>query len=131
VTSRRSLPPGSRGLRLSDEPVISVVLASRQGRPQLEERLAVLAPACAGRAVELVVARACPVTEFRALQQAWPTVLWMPAPDSATPAQLRAAGMSAAEGDVVGLLDDTTPADEDWVAELHLAPRRSPVAGRG
>lgn len=90
-----------------------------------------LAPACAGRAVELVVARACPVPEFRALQQAWPTALWMPAPDNATLAQLRTAGMSAAEGDVVGIIDDGMPVDAGWVAELHESPRRQGQVARG
>jgi hypothetical protein len=111
-------------MRLSDAPIVSIVLASQRPRAELEARLAVLAPACAGRAVELVVARACPVPEFRSLQQAWPTALWMPAPDNATVAQLRAAGMSAAEGDVVGIMDDSMTAGENWVAELHESPRR-------
>lgn len=131
MTSRRSLPPGSRGLRLSDAPSLSVVVASQSARPVLEACLRALVAPCRARGIEVVVARACGVEEFQGLQEAWPAVLWMPAADGATGTTLRVAGLSAADGDIVALVDDRDPLDEPWVAELAVGRRgAAPPGGR-
>lgn len=126
MTSRRSLPFGSCGLRLSDAPQVSVVVASAADLGTLRACLRVLVPACTARAVEVVVARACDTEEFRGLQREWPQALWMPAPDGSKIGALKAAGLSAAEGDIVALIHDEQLLGDAWVAELAEGPRRTP-----
>src|SRR6185295_19233995 len=73
VAPRRTsswLPPGARGVRLSDTPAISVVLASSAPRSELDTCLAQLRPQCREHGAELIVARACDETELENLQTA-------------------------------------------------------------
>ena len=112
---RRNLPPGSRGLRLTDKPTYSLVLASTGPRAGLEQWLAALEPICLRRAVEVVVARSTSAEEFRDLQKAHPGVLFMPGPDNCTARQLRGYGLAAADGDIVVLADDASPPDPEWI----------------
>ena len=121
MTENRGLPPGHRGMRLGAEPTVSVVIASTAGRPALEALLARILRACEGGGIEVVVARACPVDEFRALSAAWPKVLFMPAPDRAGVPELRVAGLSAADGDIVRLIEDARDVDDEWLAALAPA----------
>lgn len=123
---QRTLPPGHRGLRLANGPSISIVLASTAERARLEACLDVLVPACVAHGVEVVVARSCPVTEYHELAGRYPGALFMPAPDNASPAVLRAAGLSAADGDIVGFADDGRVVDAEWVKTLAT---RGAVAG--
>ncbi|HEY2805658.1 MAG TPA: hypothetical protein VGI92_07355 [Gemmatimonadales bacterium] len=120
----RRLPPGHRGLRLGGAPTTSVVVASTRGRDVLDRLLGWLQPACQTRSIEIVVARSCPPDEYHALETAYPSVLFMPAPDGANARQLRFVGLSAADGDIVTLIDDTMTMDEDWLADL---PASSPT----
>lgn len=128
MDDHRRLPPGHRGIRLGDMPKVSVVVASTQDRASLEQFLAWLLPTCLARNVEVVVARNCPIDEYRALEKAWPSVLFMPAQDNATARQLRVAGISAADGDIVSLIEDRMPADEEWLADLPPAASPSLAA---
>jgi hypothetical protein len=105
-------------MRLGAEPTVSVVIASTAGRPALEALLARVLEAGDGGAIEVVVARACPVDEFRALSAAWPKVLFMPAPDGAGVPELRMAGLSAADGDIVRLIEDAQVVGDEWIAAL-------------
>jgi hypothetical protein len=127
VTSRRSLPPGARGLRLSSGPTFSAVIASSGSRAALEAALSEIVPAAGAESVEVVVARRCPTAEFRDLVATWPNVLWMPSPDGASTSMLRVAGFTAADGDIVVLSHDEARAAARL---LHLnarmaAPRAS------
>ena len=118
MSDQRNLPPGHRGLRLAGAPTHSVVVASASDRAALDRCLADLLPTCQSRAIEVVVARNCDVTEYRELERAYPKVLFMPGPVNATLRQLRASGLSAADGDIVSLIDDAKPIDHAWLAEL-------------
>ena len=118
---QRNLPPGHKGIRLGAEPTTSLVVASFGDRPRLERLLGSIAPACEARKMELVVARSCAAEEYRALAAAWPRVLFMPALDNATPRQLRAIGLSAADGDIVTLVDDDREIDGSWIQALPPA----------
>jgi hypothetical protein len=109
-------------------PKVSVVVASTRDSATLGRFLALLMPTCTARSIEIVVARACPPEEYRDLAAAWPSVLFMPAQDNATVRQLRVAGLSAAEGDIVTLIEDTTLPDEAWLADLPPAATPDPVA---
>jgi len=129
VTSRRSLPPGSRGLRLSDTPLYSIVVASQGEAARLHTLLAALVPVCRDRGAEVVAVRACSTDEFRDWQRGYPSVLWMPAPDTATAKQLRVAGLTACEGDIVALVSDAIANDEAALAGL-LAGQAAPAGGR-
>jgi hypothetical protein len=100
------------------------VVASSRDRALLDATLASLLPGCLACGIEVVVARACTNTEYRSLEVAYPTVLFMPGPDDATVRQLRAAGISAADGDIVSLVEDTGPVDEAWLADLTAHVQR-------
>ena len=117
-TEQRGLPPGSRGLRLAAEPTYSIVLASTQPRAVLEARLAPLLLECRALGVELVVVRSTTPTETRELAATYPYALIMPAPDNSNVRQLRAIGITAADGDVVTLIEDDRDLPEGWVAEV-------------
>jgi hypothetical protein len=99
-------------------PTSSVVVASLRDRAALEAMLRGFAPGCEERDIELVVARNCSADEYHALETAFPKILFMPAPDHSTVRQLRAIGLSAADGDIVTLVDDSMTLDARWVAEL-------------
>ena len=122
MDDQRNLPPGHRGLRLGSTPTTTLVIASTRERGVLERLLGLVLPACEERKMEVVVARACPVDEYRALSAAWPAVLFMPAQDNATVRQLRAVGLSAADGDIVTLADDGMDIDAAWIAALPPLP---------
>jgi glycosyltransferase involved in cell wall biosynthesis len=125
----RNLPPGHRGIRLADAPTASVVVASLGDRARLDACLAALLPVCTARGIEVVVARNCPPDEYHALEETYPMVLFMPAPDNATVRQLRAVGLSAADGDIVSLIDDGAVPGSAWLADLPgAAPPVSPAA---
>jgi hypothetical protein len=127
MNDHRRLPPGHRGIRLSDMPKSSVVVVSTRDRGALDQFLTALLPPCAAREVEVVVARNCSADEYHDLEKAWPSVLFMPAPDRATARQLRVAGASAAEGDIVSFIDDTAELTEEWLADLPAGAGPEPV----
>lgn len=106
-------------------PKVSVVVASTQPADALGRFLTWLLPMCNARSIEIVVARNCPIDEYHALEKAWPSVLFMPAQDDATIRQLRVAGLSAAEGDIVTIVEDTWTLDDEWLADLPAAAPNS------
>ena len=128
MTEHQHLPPGHRGLRLGSAPTASVVVASASEQRVLDALLAWLVPACSARAIEVVVARNCSPAEYHALESLWPGVLFMPAPDGAGVQQLRFVGISAADGDIVTMIDDTAVRDDSWIADLPSAPVADPEA---
>ena len=117
-TSGRGLPPGERVMRLAAEPRHTIVVAAAGPRARLEALLRVLVPACMARGTELVVARACSPAEYKELAGTFPAVLFMPAADGSTPRQLRALGLTAADGDVVTFAEDDRALTAEWVAEV-------------
>lgn len=119
---QRGLPPGARGLRLASEPTFSVVLASTRPRGELEACLRTLVEDCRAIGVELVVVRSTTPAELASLATAHPYALFMPAPDGSTVRQLRAIGITAADGDVVALLEDGRGVAPGWVAAACSKP---------
>jgi len=116
--TERGIPPGWRGVRLADAPTRSVVVASLGSRDQLETTLGALRMACGPSGVELVVARSCPGAELAELQERFPDVLFIPVADGSSPRQTRAIGLTAADGDVAHLVDDTRPVSQVWLAHV-------------
>ena len=103
------------------------MVASSRERAALDATLASLLPSCVSRGIEVVVARCFTPAEYREIESAYPKVLFMPGPDGATDAQLRVAGLSAAEGDIVKLVGDGGPVNGIWLADLD-GSRPSPSA---
>jgi hypothetical protein len=79
--------------------------------------------------VQVVVARPCNESELSRLELLFPTVRFVAAPADVPAAQLRVAGMRAASGDVVKLLDDGSPVPPGWLAQLGHAARASGANG--
>ncbi len=123
----RRLPPGHRSLRLGGAPTASVVVASRGTITRLDQVLAWLLPTCEAKGIEVVVARNFGPDEYQQLGTRHPDVLLMPAPDGAGSRQLRFVGISAAEGDIVMMLDDDAPLDDEWLTDLPSAPEADPA----
>jgi glycosyltransferase involved in cell wall biosynthesis len=120
--AERGVPPGERAIRLGRKaPKLSVVVASFRQRALLDQCLASLMPQCAEHGAEIVVARCCPRGEFEELEKAYPSVLFVPAPDGSGVPYLRSQGLAAAEGDVVALTEDHCVVASDWLAQLAVA----------
>ncbi len=126
MNENQRLPPGHRSLRLGGGPTASVVVASSGTIDQLHRVLAWLLPTCKAKAIEVVVARNISGDEYHLLESRYPDVLFMPAPDGSNTRQLRFVGISAADGDIVLMLDDDTTVDDDWLADLPSAPEPAP-----
>jgi hypothetical protein len=84
----------------------------------LEACIRAAGPVCSEQRIELVVARATSGEEIKSLQQRFPQVLFMPAPDGSTIQQLRAFGLAAAEGDIVVLTDDSHACEAAWIRAM-------------
>lgn len=117
VSEHAGAPPGARGLRLGGMPTVSVIVASHHERPALDACLAVLRPSCREAGIELVVARASAAAEILDLQEQYPDVLFMPAPDGCTTPMLRGFGLAAAEGDIVVITDDSRLPGSSWLRD--------------
>lgn len=134
--SQHSRPGGP-----ADTPTFSLVVISRGDADTLHGVLAGLFPLCDAHGVQTVVIRAGPVDDALALEEAHSGVCFLRAPGGAADGALRAAGMAAADGDVVLLGADDDPALRERLLHLlrsHgvLAPgagdpiaERSPPAG--
>lgn len=124
------IPPGKRGIRLSDKPTISVVVASFRERRLLKACLDSLADQCRERDAAIIVARASSPSDTAALRAEYPGVQFVDAPPSSSIPALRAIGMAAAGGDIVALTEDHCIVSPDWIAQLVSAcGRRSDVVG--
>ena len=127
MNENRRLPPGHRSLRLGGVPTTSVVVASLRGLEALDRVLGRLLPACEARGIEVVVARNFSGDEYHQLETRYPAVLFMPAPDGSSGRQLRFTGISAAEGDIVMMLDDDASVDDQWLSDLPSPPEADPA----
>jgi hypothetical protein len=113
------------GKRL-DHPTISVVVASTQPGALLESCLAILLPQCAQAGAELIVVRADSGQELEHLRATYAGVVFIPAPQASTVAELRALGMVKAHGDIIALLEDSRNPDDAWIETLMMHSPESP-----
>ncbi len=113
-----SVPPGQRSVRRSSAPGISVVVASLRERKFLERCLDSLLPQCAEVNAEVVVARKGPTHELEGLRRGYPWVTLVAGPWGAGTAELRAAGMAAATGDVVAIIEDDREVEPNFMRQL-------------
>lgn len=117
-------PPGARRVRLASVPSVSVVVASSGPLERLETLLAELEELCGAIGAEIVVARAAAATELEALRAARPGIRFVDVAAGASTEALRAAGLDAAGGDVVRILEDGRPPGPGWIEPLAAALRR-------
>jgi hypothetical protein len=105
------------------------VVASTGTRAQLAACLSSLAPQCRRASVQLIVARRASATELDALHATHADVSFIALPEGATVRELRAAGMTAALGDIVGITTDAHAPSDDWIATLLARSPASPTSG--
>lgn len=109
----------SRAGAQSDTPTFSLVVTSRGDPGTLRALLGELLPLCAAHGVQAVVVRGGRVEDALALADEHPSAHLIHSPDEeAAPGSLRAAGMAAADGDVVLFGADDDPALRERL--LHL-----------
>jgi hypothetical protein len=106
VEVMRGVASADRRVRADGCPTLSIVIASREARRELEAHLHFLLASSEAAAAEIVVARAGESTEMRSLRASYPMVRFVSLPKETPAAELRAAGMIEASGDIVTLLDD-------------------------
>jgi glycosyltransferase involved in cell wall biosynthesis len=130
-----SIPPGQRNVRRTSAPAISVVVASIRERELLERCLASLLPQCAEVNAEVVVARRASDRELEELRSGYQWISLVAGPRGAGIAELRAAGMAIATGDVVVIIEDDGEVSSDFlrrVTGLTAPPApRSGTRGQG
>lgn len=107
-----------RPARAPGRPRISLVVASSDPDERLASYLEALLPRCRVLGVEVVVACPGDTSDYPDLVAAFPGVRFIAAPAGSTIAALKAAGMAAAGGDVVGLTDDAESVGADWLHAL-------------
>ncbi|MEP6690218.1 MAG: glycosyltransferase [Gemmatimonadaceae bacterium] len=112
-------------------PSLSVVVASNRDRSLLEACLASLVDQCRRENAELIVARSGLTPDATALRRAFPSVLFVNAPDDASIPQLRGIGMTEASGDIVALTEDHCLAHPDWLQTLarHVGDGADVIGG--
>ncbi len=113
----RRIAPGSRGVRLGDQPVLSVVLFARDPA-SLEAQLPALARCCRAREVELVVVGPIDAAAAQQYESQWTGVRFVSASPSADEAQLRRLGLITAQGDIVAFTDGERSVGEGWLDRL-------------
>jgi hypothetical protein len=109
-------------------PAVSIVVVSSRSQSTLSGCLSSLSPQCLRFGAELIVARAADAADLDALRRAYPAMRIVKVPVGATIAQLRAAGMNMAMGDIIAVTEDNAIADSDWVETLSSGMRRAPGA---
>jgi len=104
-----------------DEPVVSVLIASVNGRPMIEECLAALEAQSAPELAEVVVADATDDETRRALGARFPRARILPFPRGTTIPFLRTAAFDASRARIVAVTEDHCVPDARWVAEIAAA----------
>jgi hypothetical protein len=107
-------------------PLLSIVIAATQPWPEVRDSLDAVHAQAAELGAEIIVAyrdpRGMPDEPSR-----YPTVRWLSAP-GASAFQLRAAGLTAATGDIVAVTEDHCRVARDWCVRTLQAHREYPDA---
>jgi glycosyltransferase involved in cell wall biosynthesis len=104
---------------MSDTPGLSVVIASVNGMPYLARCLDALAERCPG--AEVVVADWTDAATRATVGERWPAVKLLSFDEPMTIPELRAAGVFAARGPVVALIEDHCLVVPGWAERLAAA----------
>ncbi len=109
-----------------DTPVLSVVIASVNGFPMIEECLASLGAQNGQTSVEAIVVDATGEPTARLIRQRFPWVKLIAVPERLTIPQLRTVGLRHAKGEIVAIIEDHCIADRHWCEALVKAHRDHP-----
>ena len=101
-----------------DEPVVSVLIASVNGRPMIEECLAALEAQTAARSAEVVVADATDGETRTALRARFPDVRLLVFPKGTTIPVLRTAAFDASRASIVAVTEDHCLPETNWIEEI-------------
>ena len=130
----QTLPQHDPAAARSGGPTFSVVIASSGARSWLAACLPPLIVQCVRTGTELIVARADTPRAMSPLSTAYPSARFVWAPPRSTVAALRRAGLAAASGDVVALVDDADDRvvpDERWLEGLRWRRSFGPGSWEG
>lgn len=103
------------------EPALSVVVASVNGLPYLDECLEALVELCPE--AEVVVADSTDDSTRRRVRERWPQVRLLSFDEPMAVPELRAAGIAAARAPYVAVLEDHCVVHDGWAARLLEAHR--------
>ena len=95
---------------------MSVVVASLQPRAMMDRYLSAIVPQCVSAGAELVVVRGGAMPPAAIARKSASNVKFVPAPPTATVAEMRALGARAAAGDVVLFVDEEAAAADQTLA---------------
>lgn len=114
-----------------ERPLVSVVIASHNASTTIEDCLLALQADAAGREIEVIVADSSTDGTVASIQERFPGVTVLRFSESLTIPLLRGAGIAAARGEIVALLDPYCIVREGWVSELVRlhGERPEPVVG--
>jgi protoporphyrinogen oxidase len=119
----RGVVTARRRVRLDGRPTLSAVLAAQGSLQDLESQLDLLIADCLSLDAEVIVARAGTPDELDGLRAQYAGVRWIHCAESSSRAELRAAGMADAEGDIVLIFDEEHPFEAGRLD--HLKPLRT------
>lgn len=95
---------------------LSVIIVSAGDRANLERALSAIAVRCRRLEAEIIVVRMNVGDELRTLNAAYPSVLFIDAPQASTSVDMRELGMAYADGDIVSLRNDDAVGDGLWLS---------------
>jgi len=120
------VPTGTRGIRMSEAPAISVVIVSSREPADLDACLQSLLPRCHEFGMEILVVRAETAEDLERMARAYTSVRFIAAHPRSRVANLRACGVAEAAGDIVAITEDAGAITDAWLAPLVAALRREP-----
>ena len=112
-------------------PALSVIIASLSGSAYLDACLAALTQQEGDIATEIIVAHPSDPAVADLVRQKYPAVRLIALPPPRTLAELRAAGLDAASGDIVALTEDHCVPSPDWFVLLLALHQAQPAAAIG
>lgn len=107
-------------------PSLSVIIASVNGRPMIEECLASLEAQQGNTDAEVIVMDITGEDTARLLEERFPSVKLMSIGERRTIPQLRTAGLLAARGEIIAVIEDHCIADPHWYEAIVNAHRAHP-----
>jgi GT2 family glycosyltransferase len=105
---------------------LSVIIASVNGPPMIDECLAALAAQRGGVDAEVIVADVMGGETVRLIETKFPWVRLVTFTDRRTIPQLRAAGLAQSRGEIIAIIEDHCVAADHWFEEMVRAHRAHP-----
>lgn len=109
-----------------DTPTLSVIIASVNGLPMIEDCLASLAAQQGNVHAEVIVMDVAGEETVNVVREEFPWVQLVTFGERRTIPQLRAAGLQHAAGEIIAIIEDHCVADPHWYEEIVNAHRAHP-----